>query len=231
MNRCLLWMEKVYNNNEQEFIIMAQVLKEKVRNKIITAAKEEFFKKGYKDASMRSIAIKSKMTVGNLYRYFSSKEELIVQIVSPPMLLLDGLLKKITGDKLTFYSEYIDLSGENLSNLKEKINVFVEGMVDIYQQYKVEFNVLMMHSELNDEITKWCAKLIKHLLITSNNIEEYEEEALMLSQSYAVGLFSGLKEIFAISELNTERLKNVTKLYLESCLSMFQFDIRKSLGD
>lgn len=224
-------MEKVYNNNEQEFIIMAQVLKEKVRNKIIVAAKEEFFKKGYKDASMRSIAIKSKMTVGNLYRYFSSKEELIVQIVSPPMLLLDGLLKKITGDKLTFYSEYIDLSGENLSNLKEKINVFVEGMVEIYQQYKVEFNVLMMHSELNDEITKWCAKLIKHLLITSNNIEEYEEEALMLSQSYAVGLFSGLKEIFAISELNTERLKNVTKLYLESCLSMFQFDIRKSLGD
>lgn len=210
---------------------MAQVLKEKVRNKIIVAAKEEFFKKGYKDASMRSIAIKSKMTVGNLYRYFSSKEELIVQIVSPPMLLLDGLLKKITGDKLTFYSEYIDLSGENLSNLKEKINVFVEGMVEIYQQYKVEFNVLMMHSELNDEITKWCAKLIKHLLITSNNIEEYEEEALMLSQSYAVGLFSGLKEIFAISELNTERLKNVTKLYLESCLSMFQFDIRKSLGD
>lgn len=230
MNRCLLWWEIVYNN-KREFIIMAQVLKEEVRDKIITAAKEEFLKKGYKDASMRSIARKSKMTVGNLYRYFSGKEELIVQIVSPPMLLLDRLLKKITGDKLTFYSEYIDLSGENLSNLKEKINIFVEGLVEIYQQHKVEFNVLMMHSELNDEITKWCAKLIKHLLIVSNSIGEYEEEAFMLAQSYAVGLFSGLKEIFAISELNTERLKNVTKLYLESCLSMFQFDARKSLGD
>ncbi|MDI9540767.1 MAG: helix-turn-helix domain-containing protein [Bacillota bacterium] len=210
---------------------MAQVLKEAVKDKIIAAAKEEFLKKGYKEASMRAIARKSKMTVGNLYRYFSSKEEMIIHIVSPPMLLLDKLLKKITGNKLTFYSEYIDLSGENLSDLKEKINIFVEGMVEIYQQHKVEFNVLLMHSELNDEITKWCAKLIKHLLTSRNNIKEYEEEALMLSQSYAVGLFSGLKEIFAISELNTERLINVTKLYLESCLSMFQFDFKKSLGE
>lgn len=42
---------------------------------------------------MRAIARKSKMTVGNLYRYFSGKEELIIQIVSPPMMLLDSLLK------------------------------------------------------------------------------------------------------------------------------------------
>jgi hypothetical protein len=42
MNRCLLWWEIVYNN-KREFIIMAQVLKEEVRDKIITAAKEEFF--------------------------------------------------------------------------------------------------------------------------------------------------------------------------------------------
>ena len=65
---------------------MAQVLKEAVKDKIIAAAKEEFLKKGYKEASMRAIARKSKMTVGNLYRYFSSKEEMIIHIVSPPML-------------------------------------------------------------------------------------------------------------------------------------------------
>ncbi len=210
---------------------MAQVLKEEVREKIITAAKKEFFNKGYREASMRSIARKSKMTVGNLYRYFASKEELIIQVVSPPMLLLDRLLKKITADKLTFYSESIDLSGENLSNLKGKINIFVEEMVEIYQQYKVEFNVLMMHSELNDKIVKWCANLIKQLMAGANSIDKHEEEASMLSQGYAVGLFSGLKEIFAISELDTDRLKKLTKLYLESCLSMFQLDIRKNLGD
>ncbi|HPW53765.1 MAG TPA: TetR/AcrR family transcriptional regulator [Erysipelotrichaceae bacterium] len=210
---------------------MAQVLKEEVRDKILTAAKAEFFKKGYKDASMRAIARKSKMTVGNLYRYFSGKEELIIQIVSPPMMLLDSLLKKLTDDKLTFYSEEFYLNAENLSNLKEKIHMFVEEMVDIFYQYKVEFNILMMHSEVNDGITKWCANLIKYFLIGRDDIQGYDQEASTLAQSYAVGLFSGLKEIFAISELDTERLKNVTMLYLESCLSMFQYDIRKSLGD
>jgi AcrR family transcriptional regulator len=210
---------------------MTQLSREKVKNKIIAAAKEEFLEKGYKEASMRSIARKCMMTAGNLYRYFSSKEELNVQVVSEPMLLLDKLLKKVTNDKLTFYSEDFDLSGGNLANLKEKINVFVDEMVDIYQQHKVEFNILMMHSEVNDNIVNWCANLTKYLLVGRNSIKEFGEEASVLAQSYAVGLFSGLKEIFAISELDTDRMKKVTKLYLESCLSLFQFDIRKSLGD
>ena len=210
---------------------MTQLSREKVRNKIIAAAKEEFLEKGYKEASMRSIARKCMMTAGNLYRYFSSKEELNVQVVSEPMLLLDKLLKKVTNDKLTFYSEDFDLSGDNLANLKEKINVFVDEMVDIYQQHKVEFNILMMHSEVNDNIVNWCANLTKYLLVGRNSIKEFGEEASVLAQSYAVGLFSGLKEIFAICELDTDRMKKVTKLYLESCLSLFQFDIRKSLGD
>jgi hypothetical protein len=127
--------------------------------------------------------------------------------------------------------EDFDLSGDNLANLKEKINVFVDEMVDIYQQHKVEFNILMMHSEVNDNIVNWCANLTKYLLVGRNSIKEFGEEASVLAQSYAVGLFSGLKEIFAISELDTDRMKKVTKLYLESCLSLFQFDIRKSLGD
>ncbi|MGI6607792.1 MAG: TetR/AcrR family transcriptional regulator [Erysipelotrichaceae bacterium] len=209
---------------------MAQVLKEEVRDKIITSAKEEFLDKGYKDASMRAIARKSKMTVGNLYRYFSGKEELIIQIVSPAMLLLDRLLKKVTDGKLTFYSEDFYLNDENLFNLKEKIKVFVEEMVDIFHQYKAEFNILLMHSEVNDGITKWCANLIKYFLTDRNDIRGYDQEASTLAQSYAVGLFSGLKEIFAISELDADRLKKITVLYLESCLSMIQFDIRKSLG-
>ena len=208
---------------------MTQLSREKVRNKIIAAAKEEFLKKGYKEASMRSIARKCMMTAGNLYRYFSSKEELTVQIVSEPMLLLDKLLKRITNNKLTFYSEDFDLSGDNLSNLKDKINVFVDEMVDIYQQHKVEFNILMMHSEVNDNIVNWC-NLTKYLLWV-NSIKEFGEEASVLAQSYAVGLFNGLKEIFAISELDGDRMKKVTKLYLESCLSLFQSDIRKSLGN
>ena len=69
------------NNSKQEFIIMAQVLKEEVRSRIIASAKKELLKKGYKDASMREIAKGADLTVGNLYRYFDSKEELVNTII------------------------------------------------------------------------------------------------------------------------------------------------------
>ena len=55
---------------------MAQVLKDSLRKAILDAAKEEFLEYGFKDASMRRIAAKANMTVGNLYRYFKNKESI-----------------------------------------------------------------------------------------------------------------------------------------------------------
>ena len=54
------------------YYCMAQVLKEETRKKIIEAAKDEFLHYGFDNANMRRIALKSNMTVGNLYRYFKS---------------------------------------------------------------------------------------------------------------------------------------------------------------
>ena len=53
---------------------MAQTLKEEVKSRIIEAAKAEFYDKGYEKASMRTIAKRAEMTVGNIYRYFENKE-------------------------------------------------------------------------------------------------------------------------------------------------------------
>ncbi|MDF2591888.1 MAG: hypothetical protein K0S75_1354 [Clostridia bacterium] len=60
-----------------------QVLKEEVRKTIHQAALVEFYEKGFKEASMRSIAERGGMTVGNLYRYFKSKEDLFYDVISP----------------------------------------------------------------------------------------------------------------------------------------------------
>lgn len=60
-----------------------QVLKEEVRKTIHQAALVEFYEKGFKETSMRSIAERGGMTVGNLYRYFKSKEDLFYDVISP----------------------------------------------------------------------------------------------------------------------------------------------------
>ena len=53
-----------------------QIKKEEIENAIIAAAKAEFMDKGYKDASLRSIAKKSGVSLSNIYNYFKSKDML-----------------------------------------------------------------------------------------------------------------------------------------------------------
>lgn len=60
-----------------------QVQKEEIRQAIIAAAIHEFKQKDYLKASMKSIATKAGVAVGNIYRYFKSKEDLFDTIVKP----------------------------------------------------------------------------------------------------------------------------------------------------
>ena len=60
-----------------------QVLKENVRQRILEVARLEFYNRGFTKTSMRDIASKMGVGVGNLYNYFSSKDELFRSVLSP----------------------------------------------------------------------------------------------------------------------------------------------------
>lgn len=62
---------------------MAQVLKEEIRENILKAALQEFFKKGYKSATMRNIAQKAKIPTGLIYSYYKNKEALFDAVLRP----------------------------------------------------------------------------------------------------------------------------------------------------
>ncbi len=49
----------------------------------MAAAREEFLKKGFEKASMRSIADRCEMTAAGIYRHCTDKEDLFCQLVSP----------------------------------------------------------------------------------------------------------------------------------------------------
>jgi AcrR family transcriptional regulator len=70
-----------------------QYLKENIRESIIEAARDEFFEKGFEMASMRSIAKRTGITAGNLYRYFKSKRDLFHHIISPVFNRLVDLIE------------------------------------------------------------------------------------------------------------------------------------------
>lgn len=59
-----------------------QLLKPEIHKRIVKNARDIFFESGYPNTSMRFIARKSRITVGNIYRYFKNKEALFEYIVA-----------------------------------------------------------------------------------------------------------------------------------------------------
>ncbi|NVK18495.1 MAG: TetR/AcrR family transcriptional regulator [Methylocystaceae bacterium] len=60
---------------------MVQILKEEVRERILQSAERLFVLLGYQKATMNAIADDANMAVGNIYKYFPSKQKLFHAII------------------------------------------------------------------------------------------------------------------------------------------------------
>lgn len=206
---------------------MAQILKEELRKAIIESAKQEFLNNGYENASMRNIAKKANMTVGNLYRYFESKDDIHKQIVSNTLDEIDKLLRSITANKLSMETRVFNLKAD-INDLRNLMNQLAEKLVDIYMRNKVEFNILMMQSNLNKELSEWFSSMISSLIEQHYLIPQLKLDKDILSHSYAASIFTGVKEIFSLADNSDEEsLVRIVKTYLNSYVLMLDDDIRK----
>lgn len=107
-----------------------QYLKEDVRDAILGAAMKEFREKSFLEASMRSIAKTSGVTVGNIYRYFKNKDDLFNYIMDPVWNEVTKLI-------------YIDF---NSNNADFQISEMVSAIMDIYKKYDIELYILLNNS-------------------------------------------------------------------------------------
>lgn len=109
-----------------------QVLKEEVRNNILTSAKTLFYQKGYNNASIRDIAKKSGITVGNVYRYFQNKES-----------VLDGIVYPVYAKIMEFIalSESYIKAGENktFEDFRNEVNHYI---LQITKEFRLELLIL-----------------------------------------------------------------------------------------
>lgn len=117
-----------------------QVLKDELRQNIRDAAVETFKEKGYRAASMREIATKADMSVGNLYRYYKNKEELFGYIVQPLVKMFEAAQKE---QKKDFDFEYLDV------NFLEH-NKIIEAMVESRALYQDELFLLFLRADGSD---------------------------------------------------------------------------------
>jgi len=90
-----------------------QVLKSEVRGAILRSAEKLFLENGFEKVSMRTIALKAGMTVGNVYRYFNNKNDIFAALVNPLLsVLIEGLTHEPEplnpNDSSKLFEEYYD---------------------------------------------------------------------------------------------------------------------------
>lgn len=198
---------------------MAQVLKEEVKNRIIKAAKIEFLEKGYKEATLRKIALKAHITVGNLYRYFNSKEELIGSICGPCLMEIEELIKKETDNQLSFFkdNDNLDINKEIIVDL---ITNVIAKLIDIYALDPIEFKILMLDSKLNHALQTWFSKLIYNLFILFlKSDEDHLNEIKLMAKCYTIAIIAGFKELLN-QDIEIYTLKHMAVIYFRSYVYM-----------
>lgn len=107
---------------------MAQVLKEELRQAIIISAQLEFAQFGYAGASVKRIAARVSISVGNVYRYFIDKEDLFHSVVSPVDHALDMLINHHHAEP------------NDQGNIFELI---VEALTDLVGEYRTPLLILI----------------------------------------------------------------------------------------
>ncbi|GFP76009.1 TetR/AcrR family transcriptional regulator [Clostridium fungisolvens] len=111
-----------------------QYQKDEIRKSIINQAIKEFNTKGYKAASIRSIAKNSGTSVGNIYKYFASKEDLYESLIGA---VYHKVMEYINQFKKV---ELNDKAEDIFYSLLEKI-------MEIFDENRVELAILLNKSE------------------------------------------------------------------------------------
>lgn len=130
---------------------MVQVLKEELRQAILREARNEFAQHGYMAASVRRIAAKVGISVGNLYRYYEGKEVIFDSVVEPVYHELEALLSNHDGQR---YDEenIFELVVRVLTNIVGEIRIPLLILIDGTKGTRHEDAVLKFHQMMADNV-------------------------------------------------------------------------------
>lgn len=187
---------------------MAQYKKEDIRKKILENAKAEFLELGYKNASVASIARKSQIGVGNVYRYFKNKEAILDAIVTP---VVERIKKTLIADTdhndvnnheniLNIISEIMKEINDLAINYKEEIIIVLQGC-ETTKYFSIKEEIIC---SLSFEIKKFIEKRLEDK-ISKINIE--------LAMPISVALIEGSIRIISTSIKNNGE-DNYEQLYI-----------------
>ena len=139
-----------------------QYLKDEVRSSIAEEALKEFTLKGYEGASVRNIAKNSNTSVGNLYKYFSSKEDLYENVIGSVYHRLVDYIKRFDRvelnekAELTFYQlmeEIMEIFNESSGSISILLNQSQGSKYENCKSIFVDFTTRIVTERMKYELS------------------------------------------------------------------------------
>lgn len=152
-----------------------QVLKDEIRDKILKAAENIFYEKGFKDTTTRSIAKEVGISVSNLYLYYENKEAIFIGVVDEFYKYFIKSIEKFFNHQ----DENIEVS-ISISSLIEKVIIdhgkkFViisdKSQGTKYEGFKQHI-IMTLNNHMNTQVNKSLVKDELILYILSKNFIE-----------------------------------------------------------
>jgi AcrR family transcriptional regulator len=114
-----------------------QYQKGDIRFNILETARNEFLDKGFKDASMRTMARNAKVGLSNIYNYFKSKDEIFREVMCPLTSAMDKMLNDHNN------KHFISL---DVFTSDEYMREMIDSFVGLIKTFKAELNLLLFQS-------------------------------------------------------------------------------------
>ena len=137
-------IEKMYNGHHKEAF---ERISEERRERILEIAINEFSSKGYESANINVIARNAEISIGLMYKYFSTKEDLFLTCIARGMRILEQTLEELmeSRDKLLVKAEKLiratcELSrkNENYIKLYNELTAEKDGNRAVYLAREIE---------------------------------------------------------------------------------------------
>jgi AcrR family transcriptional regulator len=190
-----------------------QVLKAQVRNRILNAAKKEFLRAGYSQASMRFMAEQSDITVGNIYRYFSSKQALFDEVVHEVNLKLREMLLAVNfeGDSALTHEMYMNFKrhfvGEMVKVIAEhrdEILILINGAAGTAYETAAEAYTTIIDEKLDAYVFRFIET--KHS----------KQDLAILSRIISKGIIEAINDVISRSDsLEKEAIKSEINMIID----------------
>ncbi|GMQ62580.1 TetR/AcrR family transcriptional regulator [Vallitalea maricola] len=171
---------------------MPQVLKDDIKNRILHVAVDMFKNYGYAKTSMKNIATEAKVAVGNLYRYFNSKEDLYNEIIKEFVDKVNNIIKENTHNMV------------NLEDMEEDVYDLV-GKLEDYPNY---LGVYPMVSKICYDLSEYINKNRDKAIIFFQSSKEVPSSRLNLIEIIQKVLYGKIKK-----DMNKTYLEDEDKLY------------------